>query len=207
MGDALVVLESSQRGHTQLRVDIGHELADSPPLAPAAADVQQAETADRLSLHSPELVADDLVAGAHGEDHAAEASGSRKAAVCAKPVRGEYLREVLTPAEQVDVTLSGDRLVCVDPRRFHVDAAQPRPPLQDEQVAPVTVRAEQIRVYPHQPEAAGAARGGTRRPGYRRGGRDSSSPATTVRNFPARQVLRDLTILRPAVAVAGRARS
>ena len=41
--DALVVLEAGQRAHVQPGVDVGHDLADRAPLAPAAAHVEQAE--------------------------------------------------------------------------------------------------------------------------------------------------------------------
>ena len=111
-----------------------------------------------LALVPAELRADQLVAGADREHHRALGRRGGQPPVGAQPAGGQHLRQVLAAAQQVDVTLPGHRLVGVDLDGLDPDAAQPGPPLQDQQVAAVTVGAEQVRVDPDQ-AAGGWARG------------------------------------------------
>src|SRR6185503_18712741 len=95
-------------------VDVRGDLADPPPLAAAAADVDQPQPGHGLALYPAELGADDLVTGADREDHGAPARGRREAAVGREAARGQDLRQVLAAAEQVDVAVGGHPLVGVD---------------------------------------------------------------------------------------------
>jgi hypothetical protein len=64
-------------------------------------------------------------------------------------------------AEQVDVTVHGDPLVGIDLGDLDADAAQPGPAAEHQQVAAVTVGAQQVRVNPHQPDSPLGSRSGT----------------------------------------------
>jgi hypothetical protein len=149
-----VVLEPGEPGHAEFGVNVGDDLAHPAAFAAPAADVQDPEPGNRLALHAAELCADHLVAGTHGQDHRAGAGRGGEPAVGAQPPRGEDLRQVLAPAHQVDVAAAGYRLVRVYADGLGVDAAQPGPALEHEQVASVPVGAEQVRVDPDQPQAA-----------------------------------------------------
>jgi hypothetical protein len=160
----VMILEAGQPVHAELRVDVGHDLADPAAAAPAAGDVEDAEAGDRLALDAAELVADHLVARAHREHDGAAGRGRLQAAVRGQPPGGQDLRQILAAAHQVDVTVTRDGLVGVDLDGLDVQAAQLRPALQHQQVAAVAVGAQQVGVDPDQPEGAVGAGGGVARP-------------------------------------------
>src|SRR5580692_7663881 len=113
-GNALVVLEAGQPLDAKRRVDVGDDLADPAPLAAAAADVEQAEAGDRLSLGPAELRPDDLVASADREHDRAPPDRRGQPAGRAQPAGGEHLRQVFAAAQQVNVAVYGNPLVGVD---------------------------------------------------------------------------------------------
>ena len=100
----------------------------------------------------PNSAPSDLVPGADGEDDRARADGRGQPAAGPQPAGGQYLRQVLAPAHQVDVAVDGDPLVGVDLGDLDRDTAEPGPAGQHEQVPAVTVGAEQVRVDPDQPD-------------------------------------------------------
>src|SRR5262249_29375919 len=136
------------------RIHVGEHLAYAAPLAAATADVEDPQTFHRLALSAAEHRADQLIAGANGEDH--RAAGDRRVQPPAgpRPLGGEPLPTILAAAEEVDVALARHRLVGVHLDRLDVQPAQPGPAGEHDQVAPVAVRAEQVRVDPHQPQGA-----------------------------------------------------
>ena len=152
-GDALVVLETRQLGQAQARVDVPEDVADAPlALAAYRRHVEQAEAGLALTEVVDELVAEDLIARAHGEHDRAVLHRPVQMPVTAQPLRREPLRPVLAAADQIDVAGCGDGLVAayIEPR--HIQTALPRTALHDEGVALIAVGAEQIRVDPHQPQ-------------------------------------------------------
>ena len=84
-------------------------------------DVEYLQPGDELALLTPELRAEKLVTGAHGEDHRALFGRRVQAPVGAQPPGGQDLRQVLAAAEQVDVALPGHRLVGIDQALLHFD--------------------------------------------------------------------------------------
>jgi hypothetical protein len=151
-GVALVVLEAGEPLDTEGRIDVGGDLPDPAALSPAAADVEQAQARDRLAIGPAELGADDLVAGAHGQQYRPAVDRRAQPAAGPEPARGQHLRQVLAAAHQVDVAVDRDLLVGVDLGDLDREAAQPGPAGQHEQVPAITVRAEQVRVDPDQPD-------------------------------------------------------
>src|SRR5215470_13825866 len=97
-GDALVVLEPGQPVHSQRGVDVGHDLANPAPLAPATTNIEDAEPFDRLAVGAAEDGSDELVARAHREYDRTPVSYRRQAAVSPKPLHGEYLGQVFSAA-------------------------------------------------------------------------------------------------------------
>ena len=91
-GHALMVLETGQPRHAQRRIDIGRDLADAAPVTPAAADVEQPQSGDRLSFGPAELGADDLVPGTDGQDDRAPADRRGQSAAGPEPPGGQDLR-------------------------------------------------------------------------------------------------------------------
>jgi hypothetical protein len=144
--------ETGEPFDAERRIDVRSYLAHSPPLAPAAADVEQAEPGNRLAFCPAELDPHDLVASADREDHRAAAGGRGQASARGQAARGQDLRQVLPAAEQVDVAVHGHLLVGIDLGDLDRDAAQPGPAGEHEQVPPVPVGAKQIRVNPDQPD-------------------------------------------------------
>ena len=61
------------------RIGVCDYLADPPPLASSAADVEQTEPVYRLAFRTAELGPDDLVAGADREDHRTAGRGRSQA--------------------------------------------------------------------------------------------------------------------------------
>src|SRR5690606_37057756 len=108
--------------------------------------VQQPQAGLPLAEVVDELVAEDLVTGAHGEDDGAVLHRPVQSAVPAQPLRREPLRPVLAAADQVDVAGGGDRLVAAHVEPGHVEPALPRPALHHEHVALVAVGAEEVGV-------------------------------------------------------------
>ncbi|GAB3624026.1 hypothetical protein GCM10027418_21100 [Mariniluteicoccus endophyticus] len=88
-------------------------------------------------------MAEDLVAGAHGEDHRAAVGGTVEAAVFGELADGRRLGAVLASAEQEDVSRVGQRLAGLDGRQGGVDAAPQGPLEQNLRVALIAVDAEQ----------------------------------------------------------------
>ena len=151
-----MVLEPGEPGHAELGIDVGDDLTHPAAFPAAAPDVEDAQALNGLALDAAELGAHHLVARAHREDHGPGGGGRAEPAVGAQPLGGEDLRQVLAAAHQVDVARAGHRLVRVHLDGLGLDAAEPGPALQHEQVAAVAVGAQQVRVDPHQPEAARA---------------------------------------------------
>jgi hypothetical protein len=149
-GDALMVLEAGEPLNPEFGIDVSGDLAHAAPVAATAADVDYPEAGHRLALHPAELGADDLVAGAHREQDGAAADGLGQSAVSAQAARGQDLRQVLTAAHQVDVTVGRYPLVGVDLSDLDTDAAQSGAAGEHEQVPPVAVGAEQVRIDPDQ---------------------------------------------------------
>ena len=149
-GDALMVLEPGQPAHVQPGVDVGDDLADGAALAPAAANVEQAESLHRRVVGAAELDAEHLVAGADREHHRAALGRRVQPAVGEQPPGRQRLRQVLAAAHQVDVAVARHRLVGVDLDDLDRQAAQPGTPLEHEHVAAVTVGGEQVGVDPDQ---------------------------------------------------------
>jgi hypothetical protein len=89
-----------------------------------------------------------LVARAHRQQRGAALDCGVEAAVPAQPLGTEDLRAVLAAADQVDVAVTRHRVGGADVNRPGHDAPGPGPLLQDEDVALVAVRAEQVRVDP-----------------------------------------------------------
>ena len=100
-----------------------------------------------------ELVAEDLVAGAHREDDRAVGHRPVQPAVPAQPLGRQPLRPVLAAADQIDVAGGGDLLVGADVQPGDVQPALPRPALHHQRVALVAVGAQQVGVDPHQTQA------------------------------------------------------
>src|SRR5258708_5759762 len=149
-----MVLEAGELIDAKLRIDVRQHLAHAPPVTAAAADVDDAEALDRLPLRAAEYRPDQLVTGADGEDHSAVRGRRGEPAAGPQPLRGQYLGQVLAAAEQVDVTLARYGLIGVHLDRVDGNAAQPRPARQDDQIAPVAVGAEQVRVDPDEAQGA-----------------------------------------------------
>src|SRR5579872_667751 len=137
-----MVLETSQPLHPERGVHVGEYLADATTVSPAAADVDETEARYRLAVHAAELGADDLVTSTHRQHHRAALGRAGQPAVGGQPARGEYLRQVLTAAEQVDVAVRGHPLVGVDLGDLYRDPAQLGTAGQHQHVAPVAVGTE-----------------------------------------------------------------
>src|SRR5690606_13867905 len=115
VGDALVVLEAGELRQGELLVDVGENVADAAfGGAAGAGDVEEPEARFALAEVVDELVAEDLVAGADGEDDGAVVGGAVEAAVAAQALGGQALRAVLAAADQVDVAGGGNGLVGAD---------------------------------------------------------------------------------------------
>jgi hypothetical protein len=153
MGAAAVVLEAGQGGQPEPRVDVAGQLADRPGRAAVGLQVEQLQPG-ALGALGEEGAAEQLVAGAHGEDHRAPVDRPVQAAVGDQPLRGQRLRAVLPAAEQVDVGRLGQPLVGAHLERLVPEAAQRRPPGEDEQVAPIAVGGQQVRVDPDDPQVS-----------------------------------------------------
>ena len=147
-----MVLETGEPLDAERRIDLRGYLPDPAALTPAAADVEQPESGHRLAFRAAELGPHDLVAGADREDHRTVARGRGQPAARRQPTCGENLRQVLAAAEQVDVAVHGHLLIRIDLGDLDLQAAQPGPAGEHEQIAAVAVGAEQVRENPDQPD-------------------------------------------------------
>ena len=98
--------------------------------------------------------AEQLVAGADGEDDGPARDRAVEAAVGDEALGGERLRAVLAAADEVDVAVVGERLVGADLDALDRQPAQVGAAGQDEQVAAVAVGGQEVRVDPDQPQVA-----------------------------------------------------
>ena len=138
--------------HAEHGIDVGGYLTNAAPVTPAAADVEQSEPGNRLAFRPAELGSHDLVAGADRENHRTLVHRPRQPAARAEPPGSQNLRQVLTAAKQVDITVRGNPLIGIDLGDLDRNAAKPRPAGEHKQVAAIAVGAEQVRVHPDQPD-------------------------------------------------------
>jgi len=148
-----VVFETGQRGQAESRVDVAAQFADGPGLAAVGVQVEQPEAGAFRAL-CEERVPEELVAGADREDRGALVDRPVQAAVGDQALRGQGLRAVLAAADQVDVGHGRHRLVRADLVRLDRNAADRRPPAENEQIAPVAIGREQVWIDPDDAQRA-----------------------------------------------------
>ena len=141
-----MVLEPDEGRDAELGHGVGEHVADGAALEPAGPDVEQPETGGLHPADPEERLAEELVARADPEDRRTAARCHDEAAVLAQLVRRGGLLRVLAAAEQVDVAGPRQPLPRVHGDDLGGDAARRRALVQDQRVARVAVRAQQVRV-------------------------------------------------------------
>ena len=141
-----MVLEPRQDGQPVQADRVGHHLADGARVGHLdRGDVEQAHALVRVTVGSREALAHDLETGAHRQHHRALGHPPGQGAVVDQGAGRPDLRPVLAAAQAVDVGL-GQRPVGGRLQELGGAAAPLGPPGQDQPVAPVAVRAQEVGV-------------------------------------------------------------
>ena len=145
-----MVLIAREGGHGG--VDwVGGQLADGSAVAGCGYAVEQAEAWSCAAVRADELVAEDLQPGTDGENSCTSVDGPVEGAARFELRGGQRLGAVLPAAHDVDVGAVGNRLAQPDDLKLGLSAPPSQALSQDHCIAPVSVRAQQLRVHEGDP--------------------------------------------------------
>ena len=140
----LMILEPGDERQIERRVGLDQQLTDrARPGTDRRRDIEKPEP--RLdAFRAGKALADDLIAGAHREDHRAAGVGPVDRAARAELASGQCLRTIFAPTEQVQISRLGNRRRIATVDALDGDAAPPQSVFEHDAIAAVAVRAEQL---------------------------------------------------------------